>query len=68
MKKPACKRYNRSPTGFFGAGGDDGFDETPTKSSVYGTCAHSSSMDQNEKTEKVIRLYNMMRSRIFLST
>ena len=31
-----------------GPSGDNGFDQTPIKSSVYGTCAHSSSKDHTE--------------------
>ena len=31
-----------------GPSGDNGFDQTPTKSSIYGTCAHSSSMDHKK--------------------
>jgi len=31
-----------------GPTGNNGFDQTPIKSSVYGTCAHSSSTDQKQ--------------------
>ena len=34
----------------FGPSGDNGFDQTPKKSSIYGTCAHFSSTNHNEKS------------------
>ena len=36
-----------------GPSGDNGFDQTPTKSNIYGTCAHFSSTDQNEKSHNL---------------
>lgn len=45
-KTPTPKRVSE----FFGPSGDNGFDQTPTKLSIYGPCAHFSSRDQNEKS------------------
>jgi len=32
----------------YGPSGDNGFDQTPIKPSIYGTCAHFSSKDQKQ--------------------
>jgi len=40
--------FHARPHFFCGPSGDNGFEQTTTKSSVYGTCAHFSSMDQKK--------------------
>jgi hypothetical protein len=45
---PKAKIHHFKVLKWYGPSGDNGFDQTTTKSSIYGTCAHFSSMDQKQ--------------------
>ena len=47
---PKAKIHYFKVLKWYGPSGDNGFDQTTTKPSIYGTCAHFSSEDQKKNT------------------